>query len=48
MSLIDKVGQPPVNTVLSVAVQGLLSAPASIAKICKFPVIPDMVNFTFG
>ena len=43
VSLILNVGQPPFSTMLSAAVQGLLSGPASIANICKFPDIPEMV-----
>ena len=43
MSLLLKAGQPPFKIILSLGVQGLLSAPAFIAKICKLPVIPDMV-----
>ena len=43
VSLILNVGQPPFSKILSAAVQGLLSAPASIANICKFPDIPEMV-----
>ena len=46
MSFILNSGQPPVKTILSAGVQGLLSAPASIAKICKNPEMADIEILT--